>query len=274
MKRLKSFRVLISLLFIAACTVYIVFGPAFHPFAKCGRAAQIVLTSLPAGMGALLFWLGASLLFGRIYCSTVCPVGTLQDIVAGLRMRIPALRRNYRYRHPMQFRIPLMVALIVCIIIGITAVSFTVQPWNIYENIVTLFRPSLRAQPWIHAGISVTTGIVAGIVSLLLIVVWAWIGGRGFCNTICPIGTALGAVDSFTLFHIEIDPDRCTSCLRCEEVCKGECVKVVSRYVDNSRCVRCFNCIDACPDDAIRFQINRNRPATPLMKRTKRTPGT
>ncbi len=273
MKRLKSFRVLISLLFFAACTAYIVFGPAFHPFAKCGRAAQIVLSFLPAGIGALLFWLVASMLFGRIYCSTVCPVGTLLDIVAGLRNRIPALKRNYHYRHPVRFRLPLMMVLLLCIILGVTIVTFTVQPWNIYENIVTLFHPSLRSQPWIHAGISVTTGIIAGIVSLLILMVWAWSGGRGFCNTICPIGTALGITDAHTIMHIEIDPDKCISCLRCEEVCKGECVKVVSRYVDNSRCVRCFNCIEVCPNDAIRFQLNRNRPASPLMKRANRSSG-
>ena len=49
-------------------------------------------------------------------------------------------------------------------------------------------------------------------------------------------------------------------------------LKVVGRYVDNGRCVRCFDCIAVCPNDAIRLQANRNRPANPLLRRTKKVP--
>ena len=63
--------------------------------------------------------------------------------------------------------------------------------------------------------------------------------------------------------------DRCTGCLKCEEACPANCIKAVSRYVDNTRCVRCFDCLHVCGDDAIHYQPNRNRPATPLMRKAK-----
>ena len=121
----------------------------------------------------------------------------------------------------------------------------------------------------IAVGVGTAVGVVAGIVSALLILICAVFTGRGFCNTVCPIGTALSIIEPHCIFHIEIDPDRCTGCLKCEEACPANCIKAVSRYVDNTRCVRCFDCLHVCGDDAIRYQPNRNRPATPLMRKAK-----
>lgn len=78
-------------------------------------------------------------------------------------------------------------------------------------------------------------------------------------------------LSDYAIYHIEINPDKCTSCGLCEDVCRASCIKTVSRYVDNSRCVRCFDCVARCPEEAIKFQPNRNRPATPLMRRVKTT---
>ena len=85
----------------------------------------------------------------------------------------------------------------------------------------------------------------------------------GTCIGECPV-EAISAGDIYV-----IDPDKCISCGRCEERCRAQCVKVVSRYVDASRCVMCFDCVADCPTGAIRYQRNRNRPATPLVRRVK-----
>ncbi len=93
------------------------------------------------------------------------------------------------------------------------------------------------------------------------------ISGRDYCNTICPLGSALGAIGHMTVMNIEIDPDRCTYCGKCEDVCSAHCIKVTERMVDNSRCLRCFDCLAVCDDDAIHFQNTKNMPLTPLFQR-------
>ena len=138
------------------------------------------------------------------------------------------------------------------------------------RNIFGAFNPTAAQTAWLTLGVGMTSGIAAGIVSALLLIVCAVLTGRGFCTDVCPIGTVLGSIHDYTLFHIEIDPDKCVNCMKCEEVCRSQCVKVVGRHVDNSRCVRCFDCLDVCPNDAIRFQKNRNRRATPLVRKVGR----
>lgn len=154
---------------------------------------------------------------------------------------------------------------------GVLAVPFWLEPWNIMKNICAAINPSLLEATWMTLGIGMGAGIASGIISAVLIAICALFTGRGFCTDICPIGTALGCFHDFTLMHIEIDPDKCVNCMKCEEICKSQCVKVVGRYVDNSRCVRCFDCVAVCPNDAIRFQANRNRRGTPLIRKVGRS---
>ncbi len=267
MKGLRLIRIVLAVLFFTASVVYFAVGHKVFPAAGVAERAQIIPSAIAVGMGAILFWIIISLLLGRVYCSTVCPVGTFQDILISLRRRIPGLNRPYRYRHARQTRYHVLAVYVVCLIAGVTAVPYWIEPWNIMRNICSVFNPTVAEATWLNLGVGMAVGIGSGIVSALLIGVCAFFTGRGFCTDICPVGTALGSLHNLTLFHIEIDPDKCVGCMKCEEVCRSQCVKVVGRYVDNSRCVRCFDCLAVCKDDAIHFQMNRNRRGTPLLRK-------
>ncbi len=243
---------------------------AHNPSVRVVERVQIVPSAIASCMGAVLVWIGITFLFGRIYCSSVCPVGTLQDLFIPMRRFIKPLNRPFRYRHAQNVRYHILIIYLICLVIGATLVCIWIEPWVIMRNICGAIDPSAAKTAWLDLGIGMGAGIVSGVVSAIVIIVCALLTGRGFCTDICPIGTALGCFNDFTLFHIEIDPDKCINCMKCEEVCKSSCVKVSGRVVDNSRCVRCFDCLDVCPNDAIRFQVNRNRPATPLFRRAAR----
>lgn len=235
--------------------------------------AQIVLSTGAAAIGALLVWLVLTLVFGRIYCATVCPIGTLTDIFIWLSRKVPRLNKPFRYRPAKRWSIHVLLVYVICVLVGLTVVTYLVEPWNIMRNIASIVNPEAIDSTWVSLGLGAGIGIAVGVISLLLLGVYALLRGRAFCTDVCPLGTALGLLHEHNVMHIEIDPDRCVSCGACEEVCASSCVKVVSRYVDNSRCIRCFDCLAVCPEDAIRYQSNRNRPATPLFRKTaKQTP--
>lgn len=267
MKNLKVIRIVLAAIFLVATVAYIVLGPQAHPMARAVERVQIVPSLISITLGATLVWIAATFLFGRIYCSTACPVGTVIDLSARLRKYVPNARKHYHYHSARKLRWHVLIVYVVCLIVGITIVPLLIEPWLIVRDISIAFHPSPGATAWITLGLGATTGMVGGIVALLLIAGSAIWRGRDFCNDICPIGTALGAAERYTLYHIEIDPDKCINCMKCEEGCKSQCIKVVSRLVDNSRCVRCMDCLAVCPNDAIRLQINRNRRSTPLMRR-------
>ena len=99
---------------------------------------------------------------------------------------------------------------------------------------------------------------VVAIVTLIVIFVLAWKGGRTYCNTICPVGTILGFFSKFSLFKIRFQNDKCNQCGLCERNCKASCIDVKSRMIDHSRCVSCFNCINKCKKDAIKYTPKKN----------------
>ncbi|MBO4965405.1 MAG: 4Fe-4S binding protein [Muribaculaceae bacterium] len=266
MKNLRTIRILLATVAFAATVAYLVFGLSEHPVTRAVAEAQIVPSLMAETAGVTLFWLIMTWLFGRVYCAVICPVGTLQDLAAPLRKYFPGARKNYRFKSAKKIRNHIFIVYLLCLVIGVTVVPIVIEPWNIMRSISSIANADASAELWTGLGLGVGVGILAGVISLLLILLSAIYFGRDFCNVICPVGTALSLVGSSALYHIEIDPDKCSGCLKCEEICQASCIKVTDRYVDNARCIRCFDCIAECPDGAIRYQRGRNRAATPLLR--------
>lgn len=262
---MRSFRIMLALVMLFASLLWLLLGTSAPVYAIISERAQIIPSAIQASLGATVVWILATILFGRIYCATVCPVGTLQDIVIWSRRKANP-GKKFRYAEGRKEKYIILLAYIGSLVAGILAVGYAIEPWNIMRNAASAVRPADIAMTWDGIGVSLGIGVAAGIAALVGVLIWAWIGGRGFCTTVCPIGTALGCLHSQSLMHIAIDPDKCISCMKCEDVCSAKCIKVEQRFVDNSRCVRCFDCTDICPNDAIRFQLNKKRNRqTPLL---------
>lgn len=269
MKDLRTIRIFLSVLFFAGAVAYLAVSPTVNPMVRIVERAQIIPSMIATSMGAILVWIVITLLFGRVYCSTVCPIGTLQDLIMPLRKYIKPLRKPFSYQKSSNVRYHILLIYIVCLIVGVGAVSLWIEPWNMMGSICGAVNHTRGEVLWSTFGIGMATGIAGGILSAVMVAVCALFTGRGFCTQICPVGTALGYLHFITLYHIDIDPDKCINCMKCEEICKSQCIKVVGRVVDNSRCVRCFDCLKVCPNDAIRFQINRNRRINPLFRKVR-----
>lgn len=262
---MRRLRIILASTVLIASILWLVCGTGMGGFADCSERLQIIPSAIQTCLGVTVFWIVATLLFGRVYCSTVCPVGSLQDMAVWVR-RKSGKGKVFRFEKPLTLRYAVLLAYAAALAAGITAVGFVVEPWNMIRNAAAAARPSDIASTWTSIGISTGVGVASGFASLLAIIAWAWFSGRDFCTKVCPIGTALGCVHSQTLLHIAIDPDKCVSCMKCEDACPSKCINVERRFVDNSRCIRCFDCIDVCPNDAVRYQLNKDRHRqTPLL---------
>ena len=264
-KPVRIVRIVISLIAMAVPTWALLAG-----YDSVFVRMQILTALLSGASVCLLFWLVVTLIYGRIYCSTACPMGTLMDCVSAVGRIVGRRRCSYRYVPPSQrTRVIFLIIALGTFIIGGAFFPTLFDPYSAYARMVDeLVARPLGLNP---AAVSFTASslAVAG-VTALAVGLAAWKNGRIGCNTVCPVGTILGYVGSKSYFHIEIDPDKCISCGKCEDNCRSQCIKVVSRYIDEARCVRCFDCVAQCPAGAIRYQINRNRrPATPLLRKVK-----
>lgn len=241
----------------------------FAPVGKFLAEIQFIPATVTFSMTIIVTWLLITLIFGRIYCSTVCPMAAVQDSVA--RIAIAARGRRwsgYTFTRPLNLlryaTLGIIFFLLVC---GFTTVLLLLDPFTIFERTLAGTHPaqSVLTAP-VKLGASGTAGFLISFTALALISAFASRGGRTFCNTLCPAGATLSFVARYSIFHIDINPDKCIQCRRCEHVCKARCIDVPAHTVDPSRCVVCFNCVTGCPNDAIRYTWERHRLSYPLMQ--------
>lgn len=233
-------------------------------------SGSVIALSLGASIGAWMLWLLATLLLGRVYCSSFCVWGTLQDCVGYVR-RLCGHRWRYREARPVRWWV--LGVYVVAVAIGAGIVPLLLEPYAGFMNMLECVGGDAGTTPGVAAtlGVGSVWGMVCATLSIAALAIYAWLTGRDFCNDVCPVGSILAITSARSAMHIELYPDRCTSCLRCEDVCKAGCIDIKTRTVDNARCVRCFNCVAECKENAIRYQLNRNGIVTPMMRRSSPT---
>lgn len=276
---LKKVRVIVSLIFFLSITVifldlsftlpenysdyplYLQFIPSLLKFISLG-------TITAAGF---IFILLLTILFGRVYCSSICPLGILQDIITYTRKKFKKLR--YTYEKPFtKTRYGVLIAAVIFFLFGSVIGLNLLDPYSnfgrILNNIIRPIAIGLNNAAvftlekfntyWIYPVEWKGITPFAFIFSLFVLGLILWLSvkyGRLYCNTLCPVGTLLGFISKYSLFRIEIDEPNCKGCKICERVCKSSCIDTDNRYIDFSRCVSCFNCFTVCPTSGIKYEF-------------------
>lgn len=288
MKRegLKIIRIIVSMtVFLAVTALWGCYGLDVARYLSWVTKIQIFPMAMTMSLAMAAFWACVAWIFGRIYCSTACPLGTWLDIVGHLgRMSRKGAARDYHYSPPLtRWRYTTLTIVIVCLIGEVTFIPALVDPYSIYgQAVVNLLKPVWGHVCNLVATVGDATGwwtvgkvriLTAGlfytalsIVQIAAVSIPAWHYGRTYCNAVCPIGTVLGACSDKSVWHIDIDTDLCTNCRKCEYICKSSCINLADHVVDGSRCVNCFDCIAVCPDDAIFYRITRKQLSLPMMQ--------
>lgn len=256
---------------IVAVAIALVLTAAVALGARCVGARMQLLPAVMAGSAVwLALWSVATLLFGRVYCSTVCPTGTLSDVAAAIRRALERRRKGvagrYRYEAPStRGRMSVLAVTALCMALGFSIVPSLLDPYSAYARIVGLAR-SLVASPAGRAvGIGVLSAAVA-LATLAAVAAVAWRRGRHLCAQWCPVGSALGLVSRYSLYHADVNTDLCVHCSRCVDNCKAGCINPADMTVDSSRCVVCFDCMDVCATGAMTYRRDRHRLTTPLLQ--------
>ena len=230
---------------------------------------QFLPAVLAVNLGVVAAVLLCTLLFGRIYCSVICPLGVWQDVVSHLASKARPRRFNYSPDRRW-LRTAAVVALVTGILSSTSLLVALLAPYSSWGRIVTnLFQPlwgivvngisSLEERWGIYRTFPVEiwakslSGLIVAGLTFLLVSILAWVKGRLWCNTVCPVGGVLGFTARWSLFKPVIDADKCIRCHKCEKNCKASCISIPRQHIDASRCVDCFDCIAGCPVDAISY---------------------
>lgn len=212
----------------------------------------------------------ATALVGRVYCSTLCPLGVLQDIV--LRLRRLVKRPSFAADWPrFDFRWAVLLAAVLPLAFcGVTLLVSALDPYSAYGRVAAdLVRPAFQGllnlgadwsdaheKYWLMRGDVALPSAFALLVAALTLAAVAALAawkGRWFCNRLCPAGACLALAARRPLVRLSIDAASCVSCGLCEKGCKAGAIDAKGKVVDNSRCVRCFNCLGTCGKGAVRL---------------------
>lgn len=274
---LRTTRIVLATLFFTAVTLlFLGVGWQFNLWFAWVAKVQFLPALMALDFAVLAILVVLTLIFGRLYCSVICPLGVMQDIFGWLGKK----QKKNRYGHSSEkrwLRYSVLAIFIVCLIIGFAPVTTLLAPYSAYGRIVnSIFRPLYdllqnavamvdthfewylipEAELWLR---SVTTLVVA-LLTLVILGILAWRNGRTYCNTVCPVGTILSFFARFSLLRIEIDEEKCSKCTLCEKNCKASAIDTQTGKVDYSRCVVCGDCIDKCNRDALHYKPISFRP--------------
>lgn len=186
-----------------------------------------------------------TLLFGRIYCSVICPLGILQDIIGRLGRIGKKNKMRYSPSKEKKVRYIVWVVFVATLIAGLNYLVVLLDPYGLFGKMVA--SAGGKFVGWLVPSVAA--------VAFVVIAVLAWKNGRTWCNTICPVGTTLGFFSRFAIFRPVINADACKSCHACEKKCKAACINIAEHKIDYSRCVDCFDCIDSCKFGALKYKI-------------------
>ena len=282
----KRLRVLAALLMLIALTAAFVDFRELVPVTLGHWLAslQFVPALLAMASGALvptLLFAGLvliTLLFGRIYCSVLCPLGLLQDGISRIARLFKRKRKSLPFaKEQVWLRHSFVWATVLASLLGWGAFALTVlDPYSHFGRIASaLFRPLLtwvnNHVVWLAEAAGVNSlyrvdlplpglgALIFPALVLTLLVFMAALRGRLWCNTVCPVGTILGWMSKHAAFRIGINTTACTKCAQCIRACKAQCIDLRAGQVDFSRCVACYDCVSVCDEQGIGYKWSWGR---------------
>ena len=252
-------------------------GTAHHWFGWLPKI-QLLEAVLALNVVVIAALVVLTLVFGRIYCSIICPLGILQDIFGKLGMK--AKKNRYTYSREVRWlRYPVLVVFIIACAAGVGSIVQLLAPYSAFGRIATsLLQPlwkmgnnvlaTIAEQSDSYAFYHVETGVpnmtvvtAIAVVTLVMLAVLAWRNGRTYCNTVCPVGTVLSLLSRFSWLKIHFDTEKCRNCSLCTKNCKAACIDYKTHTVDYSRCVVCGDCLEQCKFGALKYSGKSGKPA-------------
>lgn len=192
----------------------------------------------PAGLFILVAIILVSLLFGKSFCSWLCPIGYLVEMAGefgeklfGRRIK-PWAWLDYPLRS-LKYLLFFFFAYSIFTMTEADLKSFLDSPYNVIADIkmYDFFR-----------NITLFSFVVITALLLLSVII------RNFwCRYLCPYGALLGMISFFSPMKIKRDKISCIDCGLCTKACPSSIKVDKTGIVLSDECTSCMNCIDVCP---------------------------
>lgn len=223
-------------------------------------ALSTFLTSWTVYKGLILSLLiiMGTLIFGRFFCSWICPMGILNQWISHLfnkRRPVDDYKIN-AYRKIFRIKYYLLALLAVLSAFGTLQIGLLDPIAAITRSFAVSLIPALHywsdgiylKQPIFHGGIAIALLFLAILLANRFL-------SRFWCRVLCPLGALLGLLSSLSPLRIRRDVEKCDDCKKCLRYCHGASDPHTNLRI--SECHVCMNCIEDCPEGAIHYGLPR-----------------
>ncbi|MBF0540293.1 MAG: 4Fe-4S binding protein [Nitrospirae bacterium] len=223
------------------------------------------LTSWTVYQGMLLSLLVIipTIIFGRFFCSWICPMGILNQWISQLlnkRRAIVDIKIN-TYRPIFQIKYFFLTIFLVLSALGALQIGL-MDPISIITRSFTVsILPLIHfITGWgSHLSARFNGGILISII-FLMILFSNRIYTRFWCRVLCPLGGLLGIMSGLSIFKIYRNKALCTDCNKCLKSCHGGCDP--HSELKHNECLLCMNCVEECPEGALHYGIMQPQSVT------------
>jgi ferredoxin len=256
-------------MFIGLSLLFLDFTGTLHQWLSWMAKVQALEAVLALNVAVIAGLAVLTFLFGRIYCSIICPLGVMQDVFGWLGKKSKKNRYTFSKEYKW-LRYGLLAIFIAGCLAGVGTIIELLAPYSAFGRICTMLLQPLwmlgnnalasiaeHYESYAFYGVDVWMKSLPvffiALLTLIIIAILAWRNGRTYCNTICPVGTVLSFISRFSLLKIHFDEDKCKNCSLCTKNCKAACIDFKNHKVDYSRCVVCGDCIKSCKFGALSY---------------------
>lgn len=269
---LRKLRIIIATIFFTLITLlFLDFTGTLHGWFGWLTKIQFLPAVMALNVGVIVFLIALTLIFGRVYCSTICPLGVMQDLISWFAGK----RKKNRFKFSpakSYLRYGVLALFVAAMVAGIGSIVALLAPYSSYgriaqnllsplykwgNNLLAFIAEKVDSYAFYSTDVIVASFGTFAIAAVTLIVIGylAWRSGRTYCNTICPVGTVLGELSRFSLLKPVIDTDKCINCGKCARNCKASCIDAKNHAIDYTRCVVCMDCLESCSVDAVKYTL-------------------
>ena len=191
-----------------------------------------------------------TLIFGAVFCSFVCPLGSIQEWIGKLGRKI--FKKRYNTFIPQKVHNVLKyfryVSLIAVVVLTYNAASLVFLEVDPYYAMYHFFTDEVTIGSLIVLGVTLLGSLFVE---------------RPWCKYACPYGAFLGLIGKLSIFKIKRSQSACTSCTLCSKKCPMNVDIENAKTIYDAQCNKCLECTDGtiCKPNALAFTAGKLKEA-------------